>query len=479
MKKDYRLVAFLVVLGLLLGACAAPAAAPAPAAPAAPTTAPAAPAAAPTAAPAASAAEPTKAPEPAKAAGAAPVKLTVWWWGEQEAPGAQKWMDETIAKYKEANPNVTIEAVLQSTDTLIPAFQAAAAAKQGPDIQYFWGGVWTLENAWNGALVPLDNLIPADERSHWLNNFERTYDGKLWGMPWYMSGNPFVYNPELFTKAGLDPKAPPKTWDDLIAACGKLKAAGITPISGGLKDGWFGGWLFSILARQPLDSEKDFMKAVLTPGAFTDPKFSEWWTRLQQLKDAGCWNADINSVDYQQGQDQFVQGKAAMIFGNDTFLNGWAKDLGWDKMAVMPVPQYGNGKLADDYVVTAQGWGITSWSQHQQEAADFLKFMKTPERVNAWFKDTGVLPADDRLDTSLITQPQIQQIYKWDTSVGGPNLENFIPSMMDEQANFAGTQLLMGGEKKPEDLAKLTEEVLAKWREQNPDAVKNFTNWAK
>ncbi len=95
-----------------------------------------------------------------------PVKLVVWWWGEQEAPGAQKWMDETMAKYKDDHPNVDFETVLQSTDTLIPAFQSAAAAKQGPDIQYFWGGVWTLENAWSGAIIPLDDLISADEKGH-------------------------------------------------------------------------------------------------------------------------------------------------------------------------------------------------------------------------------------------------------------------------------------------------------------------------
>ncbi|MEJ1644197.1 hypothetical protein SMA60_28675, partial [Escherichia coli] len=72
--------------------------------------------------------------------------------------------------------------------------------------------------------------------------------------------------------------------------------------------------------------------------------------------------------------------------------------------------------MADDYIVTAQGWGITSWSEHPEVAADFLMFMHTPDRVNAWFEATGVLPADDRLDTSLITQPQLQQVYEWDTT---------------------------------------------------------------
>ena len=76
-----------------------------------------------------------------------PAKLTVWWWGEQEAPGAEKWMTDTVAKYTAAHPNVTFETVLQSTDNLVTAFKTAAAAKQGPDIQYFWGGVWTLEDA--------------------------------------------------------------------------------------------------------------------------------------------------------------------------------------------------------------------------------------------------------------------------------------------------------------------------------------------
>jgi multiple sugar transport system substrate-binding protein len=456
MNKTLPLLTILAVLMLIISACVA---APPQAAPEAPSQA--------------------GAEAPAQESAGEPVNLVIWWWGEQEAPGAQQWLDETMAAYQEEHPNVTFEAVLQSTDSLIPAFQSAAAAQEGPDIQYFWGGVWTLEPAWGGALVPVDDLIPADELDHYINNFERTYDGKIWGVPWYLSGNPFVYNPELFTQAGLDPNSPPKSWEELIDACGKLKASGVVPIAGGLKDGWFGGWLFSLLARQPHDSEKAFMEAAVGNAKFTDPQFVEWWSRLKELKDAGCWNEDINSLDYQQGQDLFVQGQAAMIFGNDTFLKGWADTMTWDKIGVMMVPKYGAGKLADTYVVTAQGWGITSWSKYPQEAADFLVYMHTPERLNAWFNYTGVLPADDRLDNSLIEQPQLKQIYEWDTTMSGPNLENFIPSMMDEQANFAGVQLLFAGDKTPEELGQLTEEVLVKWREQNPEAVTNFETWMK
>ena len=406
-----------------------------------------------------------------------PVKLVVWWWGEQEAPGAQKWMDETIALYQKENPNITIEAVLQSTDGMIPAFQAAIAAKSGPDIQYVWGGVWTLEFVWSGGLRPLDDLIPAEEWEHYVNNYERAYDGKTWGIPWYLSGNPLVYNKQLFSKAGLDPNTPPTTWDELLEACKKFNAIGVVPFSGWMKDGWYGGWLFSILGRQPNDSEKDYMDVTVGAAKFTDPEYAEYWTRQQELIDAGCWNEDIMSLDQYQGLDMFVQEKSAMVFGNDTFLGTWVTQMGEDKIGVMMVPKYSDGKLADTYVVTAQGLGVTSWSEHPQEAADFLMFMHTPERLNAWFKDTGVLPADDRMDASLITQGPIKQLYKWATTVAGPNLENFIPSQIDVDCNYTGFQLLLNGEKTPAEIAAMCEEAVTNWREQNPEVLKNWETW--
>jgi raffinose/stachyose/melibiose transport system substrate-binding protein len=406
-------------------------------------------------------------------------KLVVWWWGEQEAPGAEKWMAETTAKYTAAHPNVTFETVLQSTDTLVTAFKTAAAAKQGPDIQYFWGGVWTLEDAWAGSLVPISDFIPQSEYKHYISNVEREYDGKLWGMGWYLSGNSMAYRKDLFKKAGLNPEGDYTKWADFLSACEKLKAAGITPIAGGLKDGWFGGWIWQLLGKQGLDSAEDFKKASIGESRITDPKFAEWWERLAELKQKGYWNADINSLGYQEGQDLFVKGQAAMIFGNDAFYPGWMSTVGAENFGVMRIPVWGKGKLAPTYTVTAQGLGITSWSKFQKQAAEFLTFMHTTDRLNAWYKATGVFPADDRFDTSQVSIPQMKQVFSWIKASPGPNLENFIPSILDEQGNFAGCQLLFAGEKTAKQCAELQEAVLVKWRADNPDAVENFRKWIK
>src|SRR5665647_1110610 len=66
------------------------------------------------------------------------VNLTFWWWAESDAPGADAWMTETVAAYKQIKPNVTINIVPQSSDTLFSAFQSAVTANSGPDIASQW-----------------------------------------------------------------------------------------------------------------------------------------------------------------------------------------------------------------------------------------------------------------------------------------------------------------------------------------------------
>jgi len=406
-------------------------------------------------------------------------KIVIWYWGEQEAPGAQAWLEETAEKYSSENPGISFELVLQSTDNLVPAFKTAAAAKQGPDIQYFWGGIWTLEDAWAGSLSPISDLIPESEYSHYISNVEREFDGKLWGMGWYLSGNSMAYRKDLFTKAGLDPEKDYSQWDDFLMACEKLKAVGITPIAGGVKDGWFGGWIWQLMGKQGLDSAEDFKKASTGEYKFTDKCFSDWWMKLNELIEKGYWNNDINSLDYQQGQDLFVRGDAAMIFGNDTFYPGWIEKIGNENFGVMKIPVWGKGDLAESYTVTAQGLGITSWSKYKKEAADFLMYMHTPGRLDAWWSYTGVFPADDRFDSSKITSPQMKKVFTWIQENPGPNLENFVPSILDEQAHFVGVQQIFAGEKTPAECASLQEEIIAKWRKENPESLQDFKSWIK
>ena len=184
----------------------------------------------------------------------------MWWWGEQEAAGAKTWLAETVALYQKKHPNVTIKTVLQTTDGLVPAFKAAAAAKKGPDIQYFWGGIWSLDDAWARQHEAGLRLHPA-VRAQALPEREGGHVRRqgVDGAAGTCSRRSRCSTARTCSRRRAC--AVPHTWAQLLAACDTLNAKGITPIAGGIKDGWFGGWLYSIIGAQGVTSISDVLDA--------------------------------------------------------------------------------------------------------------------------------------------------------------------------------------------------------------------------
>ena len=404
-----------------------------------------------------------------------PVKLTMWWWGDQEAAGMKDFVADSVAKYEAAHPNITIDTVLQSTDNLMPNFAAAAKAKKGPDIEYRWGGIWNLQDAWDGNLAPVSDYIPEDELSHYLNASEDTSGGKVWTAPWYVQPSfPVLYRKDILEQAGV---AVPTNWDEFLAACDTLNSKGITPIAGGVKDGWFGGWLYSIMGSQSLTSIEDLKQAVVGDKKFTDPEFAEWWSKLQEMIDHKCWNDDIGSQELYQAQQTWVDGKSAMTISAGTEVGNFVNKVGKDKVGVMAMPAYGDGIGAGKLGSTSQTLGISSWSPHKQEAADFITYLHTPERLAAFYKATGALPADDRFDSSLITVPQVKDLFDMSKD-GSPYLENFIPTDLDSKGNFEGVQLMFAGSESAQEAAANMEKEMDRIRTIQPDLIDNFKEWA-
>ena len=81
--------------------------------------------------------------------------LNMWWWGEQELPGLQAYVDDSVKSYTAAS----VKPMLQDTAVVISQFQTAAAAGKPPDIQFLWNGIYHMESVWLGYLQPLNGLV--------------------------------------------------------------------------------------------------------------------------------------------------------------------------------------------------------------------------------------------------------------------------------------------------------------------------------
>jgi ABC-type glycerol-3-phosphate transport system substrate-binding protein len=335
-----------------------------------------------------------------------------------------------------------------------------------------------LSQAWAGTIVPLSDYIPRSEIAHWASTAENIYAGKVWAMPVYLIGQPVAYNKTLFRQAGLDPNKPPQTWAQFLSACARLKSKGIIPFAFGNKDGFGGASFWSLFGKGSLNSSDDIKRAVVGQTHFTDPRFTSWLAGLQTMMQSGYINDDVASLDLNNGPNPFLHGKAAMTFSTDASIVGFAATLGKAKVGIFRAPPIGNGKLASWYDATqSSSEMITAWSSHKREAAMFLVYMHTPERLRAFYSQTGGFPADDRFNLRTITDPMQKQMITWDLDPHNIWLENFVPSQIDANGDQVAGETITSKGGGPDVAAQLWERTARQWRVANPAEMKRFTAW--
>ncbi len=455
---------------------AAPEATSAPASSAAPTTE-AATSAAESSAAETTAAATSEAAAPSSTATTIGGKADMWWWGETEAVGIQQWVDDTISMFKDQLGG-EIDPTLVDTDAVIPGFTEAAAAGQPADVQFLFNGIYHMENVWLGYLDPLDGLISAETVSEGGGTPLSMYEGKTYRTGFYAIGFGVMYNKELFTQAGLDPEAPPQTWDEFLAACEALKAKDIIPMGAGVSDGYFGEWYFVNSLTQNLDSAADALNLFIGELDWNDPKYHEHWVKLREMKDKGYFNDDVTSLQLYQGLNLFDTGKAAMAINTTPALPNSLDKLGADKVGYIVMPTFGTGAMAGKPITDTQGFGIPSKAGEKDTAAAFIDFMHSPERLQAMWTTSKQIPADTRFDASVIDDPFIKGVY--DTWVAGdPNvyIADLMPGVFWTDAMFVCAQKILAGEMTGDEAGALCAEVTQKWKTQNPDMVANYTTW--
>lgn len=410
-------------------------------------------------------------------------KTTVvfWWWGNDEAPGLRKWITETAHKFNAKNPNIQIKTVEQTTDGIVQSAQAAQAAQKGPDIQYYWPVGWMQNDMFNSGLAPLDQLIPG-ETKHYLPAYRRyaTWNGHVYAAPLYSVGNPWVYRKDLFRKAGLNPNKPPRTFAQFVAAAKKLKAAGITPIAAGMKDQFYADWPWMLWQACGLNSPSQWFDAFLgkTKLGLTAPAYLQTWQKIDQSVRQGFYPSNVNSLPLYDGFNLLLQGKAAMATPVAPTTISWARRLGSKKIGVMLTPCHGQGALANAFPDASQYVAIPSFSKHKKEAAQFIAYMHTPERMQALLSEAGALMGDDRLALQSVNDPVARQLIKWSRSNSYFAIYYTAPPTVDQWI-WPNVGKIFAGKMTPAQAAKVAQSTNQRWLKQNKRQARDFAKWQK
>lgn len=401
--------------------------------------------------------------------------LNMWWWGEQELPGLQAFVDDSVQHYSAA----TVKTMLQDTSVVISQFQTAAAAGKAPDIQYLWNGIYHMESVWLGYLRPLNGLVNADVLNASRSTLLSHYDGNIYRLGWYPLPMIWCYNKDLYDKAGLDADKPPETWDNLLDACDKLKGKGIAPIGGGIQDGYWGEWFFGHALAQNVDTTGEAVDLFTGARDFRDPKYHEQWVRLEELKKHDFLNPDMSSLELYPGIDLIAAGKLAMGESIGSRVPADSKTTK-GRIGTMVMPVYGKGKMAGKPILDSQGLGISKGSADPKAAAAFLEYLSSPERLQVFWEKTGWIPANTGFDTSVIKDEAVKAMWRrWGESENIPYLSNLVPGQFYEQALLPTAQQVVQGKISGEQAGELAAKVAKEWRDFNPDMVEHYKKWAK
>lgn len=343
-------------------------------------------------------------------------------------------MDEVDAKFEADHPGVTIDRVAQPADPTVikQLMQAAAQSRSGPDLImiWAWGDVLSLKP----SLAPIDDYISDEQRAS-LKGWEGvTFDGDTYGVPLGLQGLGISYNAQLFEKAGLDPDAPPTSVQDLVAACGALNAAGITPIGGGNKEGYLSGWTYSTLfAGTATADEAAALASYQSP--MNEPPISTAVEGVIDLVDAHCFDPDMPATPwYPDGFEKFGAGEAAMQF---TIYSQFAymqdPNIGEH---VRFIPSISNTREAEFLPAGAMNvWAVTDFSPRKKLAAELALFQETAPYQQERLDKAGYFPNNTGVtfDAFLADHPGAQGLV--DQLQGGA--KTFLPAhnMQDAKTN--------------------------------------------
>ena len=321
-------------------------------------------------------------------------ELDMWWWGEQELPGLQKFVDDSIAAYKAA----TVKPMLQDTAVVISQFQTAAAAGKAPDIQYLWNGIYHMESVWLGYLQrpqgPDQDGHPEGLEPDAAQPFRRRH------LPRRLvpAADVLVLQQGPVREGRARPR---NAAEDLGRAARRLREAQDAPASSrsaaASRMATGANGTSAMRLPQKLDTLGEAVELFIGDKDFRDPKYHEHWVKLEELKNKGYLNKDMSSLELYPGIDLVVAGKVAIGQTIGTRLPADSKATG-GQIGYMIMPVFGKGKLAGMPIVDVQGLGISTNAEDPAAAAAFLEFLQSPERLKAFWDATGWLPSNTTFD---------------------------------------------------------------------------------
>ncbi|MFF8290861.1 extracellular solute-binding protein [Streptomyces sp. NPDC016309] len=306
-------------------------------------------------------------------------------YGSNQGNTSEKYWDEVARSFEKTHPGITVDVDVMSWKDVDREVAEMVRAGRAPDLAQI--GAYA-DYAADDRLYKADELLPIPTQANFLPLLSRAgqVDRNQYGMPFAASTRLLFYNKDLFEKAGAQP---PKTWDEISAAAGKLKAKGVT-------------YPFALPLGAEESQAETMMWMLAGGGGYRDTSNISYDINSNQNVATFTWLRDNlvakgltgpvapGRFDRQEAFDAFVRGDVGMLNGHPTLMDA-AKQAGVD-VGMVPLPSP-DGE-------PRPSMGVADWMMafkqngHRKEIGAFLEFV---------YQDKNVLAFSDRYDILPVT----------------------------------------------------------------------------
>ena len=317
--------------------------------------------------------------------------LVYWSMWEATEPQGQV-LKEAVEAFT-AETGIPVDVQFKGRTGIREGLQPALDA--GTNIDLFDEDIDRVNKTWGDYLLDLEELAKANDyektaNAGLINACREVGGGTLKSIPYQPNVFAMFYNQEIFDKAGV--KEVPKTWEELDAACAKIKEAGFTPITS--DDAYilsnFGYHLSRINGYEKASE-------IVKEGKWDDPSVLEVAKAYEDFAKKGYFSEQIASNVWPAGQNQELALGTAAIYLNGSWLPNEVKDItgedfSWGCFSYPAVKGGKDGVEASNY--GAQVFAINKKSKKAEDAFKLIQFFTKGKFDEKLSQESLGIPAD-------------------------------------------------------------------------------------
>lgn len=396
-------------------------------------------------------AKPEPKPEPAGPLLDPNKKYTVVHW-QHHSDARHEMVQKFAADFMNQYPNVTVEIESIPIGDYWNKLVTTVASGQGPDVFQIPAGK-AQEFVVSDQLQPISSKvlsaeqIKADFLPATLVPF--TSKDKIYGLPTDTQTIVMIWNKDLFKEAGLDPEAPPKSWEQVVEYATKItKFEDGKMVVSGLGLGGYHPVINTFMYQNGLN---DLMNADGTKYEFAnDPAAKEAFQWYNDL----VTKHKVYDPNFGSRWTGFRAGKVGMVFAHPAMMGNFkvtAPDVKW---GVSEVPER---KGSQTNIVTS--WGYVVAKKADPEASSlWVDYLTNETAQKKWTAQTGELPARTKLldDPELSADPNIKVAFE---SLKKAKVSRLNEPAYDPLTVKAWNQVILEGKSSDEALKWLEDEL--------------------